>query len=137
MLRVPMHVLVVEDDEAQRNGLVDRITAAGHTVEAMAAAFGLSNRVAGRTQGPRVDAVVLDVVLPGLSGAAALELLARDPVAKNIPVILYSVMDRTALNTLASVHPRCQAIQKDGRSRELMVALAALGGGRGATPPVG
>lgn len=123
-----MHVLIVEDDEDQRNAIVRRLHAAGHTVEALGAAFGVSNRVAGRAAGPRIDLVILDVLLPGLSGAAALELLARDPLARKVPVILYSVMDRVALNTLAAVHPNCHAVQKDGRSRTLMNAVDSVAG---------
>jgi twitching motility two-component system response regulator PilH len=38
----------------------------------------------------RPDIIFLDIVLPGMNGFAALRLLRRDPLTKNIPVIMIS-----------------------------------------------
>ncbi|MEW5847230.1 MAG: response regulator [Myxococcota bacterium] len=123
-----MLILVVEDDEANRHLLTRALEAQGYVVEARGSAFGLVNRMAGRT-GERVpDALVLDHGLPGLSGQGVLELLAKDPVARNIPVVLYSAVDLGSLQSYAAVHPRCVAIQKSGHVREVVMELRrALG----------
>lgn len=41
-----------------------------------------------RTERPEV--IFLDIVLPGMNGFAALRLLRRDPLTKNIPIIMMS-----------------------------------------------
>jgi two-component system response regulator RegX3 len=62
-----MRILVVEDDAALREGLVDLLTGAGHEVEA--ASDGPAAVEAGGRE--PFDLVVLDVMLPGLDGHEA------------------------------------------------------------------
>ncbi len=59
-----MKILVVEDEEALREGLLDLFRSAGHTVE------GVADGVAAVDRGvdPAFDMIVLDLMLPGLDG---------------------------------------------------------------------
>lgn len=59
-----MHILIVEDDTALREGLLDLTRAEGHTVEAV------SDGVAAVKVGTSsdFDLVILDLMLPGLDG---------------------------------------------------------------------
>lgn len=119
-----MHVLVVDDDADFRALFTRVLHARGHHVEQRESAFGLVNRVAGfDVDGepmPRPDIVVLDHMLPGLPGADVLELLARSPRTKCVPVLLVSNGSAEELRVRAKVHPQCRFLPKTGR----MLALA-------------
>lgn len=59
-----MKILVVEDEAALREGLIDLLEGAGH--EVTAASDGPSAVAAGRD--PKIDVVILDLMLPGMDG---------------------------------------------------------------------
>jgi len=116
-----MRILVVDDDTALCNLLQAVLTRAGHSVEVIQSAFGLCNRVAGRDPGhPAPDMVILDHVLPGLSGGSSLQMLAKDPRTRHVPVILHSSMDPDSLTRESAQHPACWVVPKTGRSAQLL-----------------
>jgi CheY-like chemotaxis protein len=125
---------LIDDDEATRNMLVAALQASGHTVETSTSAFGVCNRAAGRQAeaAPRVEVVVLELNLPGLSGTGALELLAKDMGARDVPVVLNSGADRAQVAAAAALHPRCYVVNKDGQARPLLVALREISVGTSA-----
>lgn len=43
-----------------------------------------------RARAEKPDMIFLDIVLPGMNGFAALRILRRDPITKNIPIIMIS-----------------------------------------------
>ena len=110
----PLRVLVVDDDDEFARLLRTRLEARGHVVAHAPSAFGVVNAVAGRGD-DRPDVVVLDVMLPGLSGAAALELLAKDPRTRDTPVVVVTAVSALAPHALVEAHGRASFRAKDGR----------------------
>ena len=82
-------VLVVDDDPHARDLLERFLRKEGfRTISAHGSENGLQMA---RTQHP--DAIILDVLMPGMDGWAVLRRLKSDPVVAGIPVIILSVVD--------------------------------------------
>lgn len=80
---------MVDDDPTLREMLTAELTAAGHTVEvAVDGAAGLE-----RLRESRPDALLLDVMMPELSGWDVLSELRADPALRGLPVVLLSARD--------------------------------------------
>jgi CheY-like chemotaxis protein len=79
-------VLVVEDTELLRRIYTDKLSQEGYKV--FQAADGLECLNIVRTQ--TLDLILLDLVMPRMSGLEALEALKRDPRTRSIPVIILS-----------------------------------------------
>jgi CheY-like chemotaxis protein len=79
-------ILVVEDTELLRRIYTDKLTQEGYRV--LQAADGLEALNAARSQ--LIDLILLDLVMPRMSGLEALEALKRDPRTREIPVIILS-----------------------------------------------
>jgi two-component system, OmpR family, alkaline phosphatase synthesis response regulator PhoP len=78
------HLLLVEDDATLRRALAFNLTREGY--EVASAADGESALEAARSQ--RLDLILLDVMLPGMSGVEVLRVLRREGVTT--PVIILS-----------------------------------------------
>jgi DNA-binding response OmpR family regulator len=78
-------VLVVEDDPILRGALAYNLSREGFRV--LTAADGESGLASARREAERLDLVVLDVMLPGISGFQVLRLLRAD---SNIPILILS-----------------------------------------------
>lgn len=86
-------VLVVEDHDANRAVLARKLNKLGHqTVEAADGTRALEQL---RAAGP-FDLVLLDVMMPGLSGEEVLLEIKRDPRLASTPVIMVSALDEAA-----------------------------------------
>jgi len=85
-------VLVIEDDEAQRNAVIELI-GGGDDVEVSAA--GSSEEALEALELQRYDCIVLDLKLPEMGGFALLEKLKEDPRYSSIPVIVYTGKELT------------------------------------------
>lgn len=83
------HILVVDDLEANRDLLARRLQHQGHRVHAVA--DGETALAALRAEG--FDLVMLDLMMPGMDGAAVLKLIKADEVLKHIPVVMVSASD--------------------------------------------
>lgn len=79
-------VLVVEDTDLLRRMYADRLSADGYQV--IQASNGIEALASLRTHS--VDLVLLDLIMPQMSGLEVLELVKRDPRLQNIPVIILS-----------------------------------------------
>lgn len=79
-------VLVVEDTELLRRIYTDKLAQEGYKV--FQAADGLECLNVVRTQ--PLDLILLDLVMPRMSGLEALESLKRDPRTKDVPVVILS-----------------------------------------------
>jgi CheY-like chemotaxis protein len=84
-----MRVLVVDDDPVIRELLALELEPAGHVVEALP--DGESALVRLRQTLP--DALVLDVMMPGITGWEVLTAVRADPALKRLPVVLLSARD--------------------------------------------
>ncbi len=90
----PSRILVVDDNASNRDLLTRRLQRQGHTVlqaENGALALALVEKEA-------LDLVLLDMMMPGISGYDVLASLKSDPQFREIPVIMIS-----ALSELASI----------------------------------
>jgi phosphoserine phosphatase RsbU/P len=84
----PSRILVVDDNESNRDLLFRRLQRQGHTVlqaEDGARALALIEEKA-------LDLVLLDLMMPGISGYDVLTRLKRDPRHREIPVIVISAL---------------------------------------------
>lgn len=79
-------ILVVEDTELLRRIYTDKLSQEGYKVYQAADGLECINLV--RTQ--HVDIILLDLVMPRMSGLEALEALKRDPRTRDIPIIILS-----------------------------------------------
>jgi DNA-binding response OmpR family regulator len=77
-------VLVAEDDRDIRELVQTKLTGAGF--EVLAVGDGMSALATAREHKP--DVVLIDVMMPGLSGLDVVELMRADPATAAIPVIL-------------------------------------------------
>ncbi len=85
-------ILVVEDTELLRRIYQDKLTAEGYTV--CTAQDGLEAVQALREH--RIDLVLLDLIMPRMSGLEALGVMKSDPRTKDIPVIILSNLGQDA-----------------------------------------
>lgn len=84
-------VLVVEDNAATRELLVQQIRLAGHHVEAV----GTIREALARIDGEQLDVVLLDVLLPDGSGVDLLAELRQRGVLERLAVLMISTLDET------------------------------------------
>lgn len=79
-------ILIVEDTELLRRMYADRLSADGYDV--IVAGDGLEALSILRTQAPSL--ILLDLVMPQMSGLEVMEVIARDPRLSAIPVLILS-----------------------------------------------
>ncbi len=87
-------VLVVDDDEANRNVLGRRLAKLGYGIVEARDGVEALERLAQPDAG--IDLVLLDVMMPRLDGFAVLERHRADPAIRHIPVIMISALDDIA-----------------------------------------
>jgi len=83
------NILVVDDNAANREMLSRRLARVGHRVQVVADG---SSALALLHQQP-VDVVLLDVIMPGMSGYEVLQRLTSDDTLREIPVLMISALD--------------------------------------------
>lgn len=83
-------ILVVDDEPEVRDLVCEVLDSAGYSV--MSAATGREALRLVREQ--NCDLVLLDIMMPGLSGVIVAELLAQDPNTRDLPVIFLSAIGR-------------------------------------------
>jgi adenylate cyclase len=84
----PSRILVVDDNASNRDLLSRRLQRQGHTV--LQAEDGAGALVLIEQQ--NLDLVLLDLMMPGISGYDVLALLKQDPRFRDIPVIIMSAL---------------------------------------------
>ncbi|GII22996.1 response regulator [Planosporangium mesophilum] len=83
------HILLIEDDAGAARLLRTYLEGAGYRVQV--AGSGEDGLAAARRERP--DAVILDVLLPGIDGWGVLRTLKHDPGLHDVPVFVVSVVD--------------------------------------------
>jgi signal transduction histidine kinase/CheY-like chemotaxis protein len=130
----PAHVLLIEDDELERQRVADLLQAAGYRVSvASSGQDGLNNLREGR-----FDAVVLDLVMPGMTGLDVLRAARADERLSSVPFVVLSAlyMTRSERDVLG---PTVAAVVRkgEGTGDELTAHLArALAARTSAGAPV-
>jgi sigma-B regulation protein RsbU (phosphoserine phosphatase) len=84
-------ILVVDDDEANCDLLTRQLERQGHRVTAVGSGSEALTLLGQTT----FDLVVLDILMPGLSGYQVLERMKADAGLRDIPVIMISALDET------------------------------------------
>lgn len=83
-------ILVVDDSPTQLHVLTQHLRAAGY--QTLTAEDGEQGLDLARSEHP--DLILMDVVLPGISGFQATRKLSRDPTTANIPVVMVTTKDQ-------------------------------------------
>jgi CheY-like chemotaxis protein/signal transduction histidine kinase/HAMP domain-containing protein len=115
-------LLVVEDDETQRNSIIELVGADDVTITAVASAEDALRELASQ----RYDCMVLDLGLRDMSGFDLLERVKSDPTMSTLPIIIYtgkelSQAEETRLRKYAET-----IIVKDVKSPERLLDETAL-----------
>ena len=96
-------ILVIDDEESNRDLLTRRLTHQGHAVlTADSGETGLE-----LAAHKAVDLILLDVLMPGLTGYEVLSRIKQDAALREIPVLMISALDETVSVT------RCIALGAD------------------------
>ena len=126
-------VLVVDDDPDYRLMVRQILLSRDIDVETADGAFGLSARLLNE---PHIDLVLLDCMMPGLTGPAVLGVLGRNPRLSHIPLLLMSVAPHADAVAAAAAHPRARFVEQPARLRDLVTLVeATLKAPPGSTPP--
>lgn len=118
-------VLIIDDDKDFVFLLSSALKRRGAVVESSGAAFGLVARAAGLGEATRPDVIVLDCDLVALSGTSALGLLAKNPKAAEVPVVVVSASLRPDIRDHVALHANANFVAKDGRFPALADAILA------------
>ncbi len=86
-------VLVVEDNRDTSLLLRDLLEGEGYTVEGVGSGEAALEHL---TQGPEVELLVLDLMLPGMSGYDLIEKLRARPELGTLPILVRSALSNTA-----------------------------------------
>lgn len=78
------NVLVVDDSPTELHLLREMLTKNGFTVSVA----NTGEEAVTRAKSEKPDLILMDVVMPGMSGFEATRAITRDPVSANIPVII-------------------------------------------------
>ena len=117
-----MRILVVDDDPTVRQVLSLQLETDGHQVSS--AVDGDSGLEAVQEQQP--DLVVLDVMMPGLSGWDVLERLRSDPGSARLPVLLLTARDLPDDRRRGYELGASAVLSKSHRPQELSDTVEAL-----------
>ena len=83
-------ILVVDDEEVMRDVLGSVLGGEGYSVRFAATG---PDAIAEMKEGP-VDAVILDLMLPGMSGLEILSAIRADPASRDLPVMMLTARGR-------------------------------------------
>ncbi len=125
------NTVLVVDDEPEALRLFWRMLASdGHDYRVLTAANGEEALAILRRE--RVDAVLLDLVMPEMDGFRLLEVRSLDPALREIPVVVTSARDPAGQPIVSSA---LAVIQRDGLSTpQLLACITAI---RGILAPAG
>jgi two-component system alkaline phosphatase synthesis response regulator PhoP len=115
-------VMVIEDEKEIRELIRYNLERAGYRVQAIADGDeGLRRLFASRP-----DAVVLDLMLPGLSGLEVLREVREEPSTRDLPVVVLTARSAEMDKLLGFEHGADDYLTKPFSPRELVARLKAL-----------
>jgi CheY-like chemotaxis protein len=118
---VPKRILVADDDLDVVETVKLRLEAGGYEVSTTQ---GSSTVVDARQCKP--DLILLDVIMPGMDGFAAIREIKRDPDLSSIPVIIFSGKPKEAMIELFGPEGIAGYISKPYDPKELMAEIAQI-----------
>lgn len=118
-----MKVLVVDDSPTEMQKLTTMLQRHGHKV--VTAETGEDGVEAAASEMP--DAILMDVVLPGINGFQATRKITKDATTGNIPVILVTTKDQET-DKVWGMRQGAQAyLTKPVAERDLVTTLKQIG----------
>ena len=112
-------ILIVDDDRDHLVSVVQILEKAGYEVCLHSQSIGTSTVV----MKFRPDLILLDIKMPGVTGDEMAQILQRNTIAKNIPIVFYSGLDEDSLYHLWLEHGVAGYIQK-GDPAQLVKSIA-------------
>jgi len=119
-------VLVVDDDEDIRVLVATRLEAAGYRTDTVADGPTALRSI----RDDRPDVVILDVMMPGMSGFEVCREIREDPAVADLPVIMLTARDDGAAKLLGRVRGADRYISKPFEAPQLLSAVDELAGRR-------
>ncbi|HMI92201.1 MAG TPA: response regulator, partial [Polyangiales bacterium] len=116
------HLLIVEDDETQRNAIMELIGEEDLVISAVASGEEALEKL-GEQQ---FDCMVLDLKLPGMSGVELINAIKQNPSWRRTPVIVYTGKELSSEEHSALRRVTDTIIVKDVRSPERLLDETAL-----------
>ncbi|TAJ51796.1 MAG: response regulator [Nevskiaceae bacterium] len=118
-------VMIVDDSPTDVHNIKSILTKAGHEVlEATSGQDALD-----RIKSERPDAVIMDVVMPGVNGFQATRMLSKDPSTASIPIVVISSKNQESDRMWALRQGAKEYVTKPIKDADLLGKLAqALGG---------
>lgn len=113
-----IHILIVEDEKALADSLKDTITAMGYQVSI--AGDGEEGLTA--ALGSHPDALVVDLLMPKMSGMDLLTALRKDPWGKDVPVIILtnlSADSKELVQEIVDVKPTYFLVKSDWALKDI------------------
>lgn len=119
-------VLIVDDNAVNRTILTEQMTSWGFdSCAACSGAEGLQVLKAANSMGVKVDCVVLDYQMPGMTGAEMARILRRTPGLTDTPIVMLTSVDQTLSGPSHSDLSIDAQLIKPARSSALLEALVA------------
>lgn len=115
--------LLVDDEQEARSGLAHALKAKGYEgVE-----VGTGQEALSRAKGEWPGLIILDVVLPDISGTEVFKKLREDAITKTIPILLLTakpdVLDQAGTQLPSFEGTRDRYFEKPGRVDELLALI--------------
>jgi signal transduction histidine kinase/CheY-like chemotaxis protein/ligand-binding sensor domain-containing protein len=107
--RVRRHILLIDDDPVAGDLLEEDVALAGYAMRQVLS--GEEGLEAAASESP--DVIILDLIMPGLSGFEVAERLKADPRTASIPIIILTAKDLTESDRLR-LQNRISALVKKG-----------------------
>jgi signal transduction histidine kinase/CheY-like chemotaxis protein len=115
-------VLVVDDERATVELLTDTLTT--HGFRALGAYDGREGIAAAVAHRP--DAIVLDLIMPGLTGFDVVRELRDHPAARNIPILVFTAMQLSDADRARLKGGVAAIVAKEGPAAALLTELARV-----------
>lgn len=118
---MPATVLIVDDNEAILRSTTQFLEKHGFNVVATPSPVGVTALIAQH----KPELLVLDLMMPTLSGDALLKMLRRTATGKGIPTVLYSSAEEESLYRLSKSVDGVSYVQKSDGLELLLEAVRA------------
>jgi CheY-like chemotaxis protein len=123
-------VLVIDDTELSRLAVVEVLAMAGYQVMQLASAIGATRVILQH----KVQAAIVDVAMPGLSGDKLITLLRDNPRLQGLKIIVMSARSQVELEAIRAATGADAALDKSQLATELEPLLERLLGRAVAQP---
>lgn len=120
---MPKHIVVIDDCKVAQAMASDFLEAAGFRVSTADDCVYSNHLIYARTP---PDLILLDVVMPLMSGIKKLKLLKSREKSRNIPVLLVSTKKERELRELGAAHGADGCLPKPFTATELVASVRSL-----------